>query len=532
MGLTKDQKKVRLYYHYAIHPEQWVEDMFGESFRMTSQHRSYFIELGKLIQAKLKAAIRDGKVDDANLKAVLKDVSMSEEDESYAGKIGISVQSGQGIGKDAAAAVTNLFFLDVFPYPKVLNTAPTGNTLQDVLWAEISKWVRKSRKLDVDDPKSPTELEHKFEVQAEKVYYKHIKNKGKEWFSVARSISTNASADAQAETLAGRHEDFMLYVVDEATGVADPVFKPLEGSLTGIVNIAVLIFNPTRTRGFAIESHRGDSKRWVCLRWNAEESEMVSREHCKRMEEKYGRDSNPYRIRILGLPPLADSDSLIPYDWVEDAVGRQIEPLEEDYVVKGCDFGAGGDKSVIVTRKGGRVVSIKRSNIKDSNELTNWVLGDFHASEGDILYGDSIGIGWAIMGNLRKDIGHKARSVDSRGRADQEERFFNMRAQMYWNLREAFENRAISIPKDDELIDQLSVIKYKEDNRGRIQILKKSEIKKEIDGHSPDEADALALSYSKKHDVLRKVGEDEDEEYGRKRKRVAGSDVSNSWMYA
>lgn len=468
---------------WTEHPIEWVRDTFTPfenggmgDVGLSRQQEGAFHELGKLIGAKRKLAMG---------------VGLSKEEEEYAGKIGISIMSGQGTGKDFFAALCILYFMSVFPNPKVPCTAPSAHQLKDILWSEISKLMRKARKSHPEARQ--TVLEELFEWQSEKVFLKE--KKGKEWFAVARTINTKASEDEQAETLSGFHEDFMLFVIDEGTGVPEPVYKPIEGTLTGKLNIVLMIFNPTRSKCFAVNSQYTDSKRWVCLRWNAEESELVSQSHIEGMREKYGEDSNTYRIRVLGLPPLSDTDTLIPWDWIDDAVTREIVPLDGDPIVKSLDCGAGGDKSVIVTRKGGKVFPCKRKITVDSTDLIGWALLDMDAEEADAMIVDVIGIGWGVYGVLNEKRRAKVHSVDSRGRPDNARQFANKRAECYWRLREAFEKKIISIPNDMELIDQLGAIKYKLDNVGKILIFRKEELKKLI-GHSPDEADALANSYA------------------------------------
>ncbi len=473
----------RLIAKWENEPIEWVKDTFGRfeglglgEAGLTNQQENAFRELGKLIRAKKKSIKRQ---------------PMTDEEREYASKIGISIMSGQGPGKDFIAALTILYFMSVFPNVKVPCTAPSAHQLKDILWSEISKIMRKARKANPESRQ--TVLEELFEWQSDKVFLKE--KKGKEWFAVARTINTKASDDEQAETLSGFHEDFMLFVIDEATGIPEAVFKPIEGTLTGKLNIVLMIFNPTRSKCFAVNSQSSDSKRWITLRWNAEDSELVTRSHIEGMKDKYGEDSNTYRIRVLGIPPISDTDSLIPWDWIEDAVDREIIPLEWEPIIKSLDCGAGGDKSVICTRKGGKVFPLKKKSTVDSTELMGWALMDLDADEADAMIVDVIGIGWGVYGILNEKRRSKVTSVDSRGRADNPQKFINKRAECYWNLRTVFEKKGISIPNDTELIDQLGAIKYKLDSHGRVQIFKKEELKKII-GHSPDEADALANSYA------------------------------------
>jgi phage terminase large subunit len=515
-------------------PLSWVVDIFGNNIReecrkltgvesqtktgLTIQQEVALGELGKIIRSKLRA--HHGAV-------------LSEKGQEYASKIGISIMSGTGTGKDLFSALVMMYFLSVFQDCKVSATANTAKQLKNVLWSEISKVMALSLKNNPKDEDGETVLGHEFEWQSEKVFKKE--KKGKQWFAEAVTIGAKATEQEQGEALGGRHEKYMLLIADEASGIPDGVFKPLEGTLTGVINLLLVIFNPTKSTGFAIDSQK--DKRFIALRWDSEESEIVKKSHIDSMAEKYGRDSNTFRIRVKGLPPLSDDNSLIPWDWVEDARTRVLEPLPEDYVVKSSDFGAGGDKSIICTRKGPKLYAFKRNTTKDSTQLTDWVYDDFLDSEADILLGDNIGIGWAVMGNLRSKLpGHDVRSVDFRGRAMREERFFNKRAECYWNIRTVFEKKDIDLSSlsDDqyrELADQIGATKYTEETN-KIQIIRKSRIKAEI-GHSPDELDSLAIGYAFYGGAMRKSAKEMSnlekwKEHGRK----DSANTEHSWMTA
>ena len=469
-------------------PFTWVSDIFGHftgdgegRYGLSKQQEGALTELGKLINAKKKAYLGRYK--------------LSDEEAYYAEKIGVSIQSGQGTGKTFFAALCILYFLTVFPNPKIPCTSTSANQLKAVLWAEIRKLMRKSKKVKNADGSDAftTILEEILEWQTEKVFLKA--KGGSEWFAVARTINTKAGESEQAETLSGFHEDFMFIVVDEASGIPEPVFKPLEGVLTGKLNLMLIIYNPTRATGFALESQQSDAKRWVRTKWNAEDSEMVTRHHIQSMLEKYGRESNPYRIRILGLPPVSSSDDLIPWDWIEDAIRSDIEPFELSPVIKGLDCGGGGDMSVIATRKGNYIYDFKRKSTQDSTEVMGWALTDLDKDEADAMIVDAVGIGHGVYWILFEKRKDKVHSISGQGRSNNPDVTFNKRAECYWRLREQFEKRTIRIPDDLELKSQLGSIKFKYTSSGAIQILRKEQIKKVI-GHSPDEADALAISYA------------------------------------
>ena len=228
--------------HWGTHPLDWVEDTFSDAIAakelvLSTQQRKAFKQLGQLISAKMK--LESGE-------------PMSGYEISLSKKFGLSIQSGNGTGKDTFAALTILFFLACFPEPKIPCTANSARQLRNVLWSEISKWMRKANHIIPGDLTSPTILEHLFEWQAEKIYSKEYE--GKTWFAEAVTINTKATDTEQAEAIAGRHERFMLIVVDEASGIAEAVFNKFESTMTQPVNIMLLIYNPTRASGYAVES--------------------------------------------------------------------------------------------------------------------------------------------------------------------------------------------------------------------------------------------------------------------------------------
>jgi len=120
-------------------------------------------------------------------------------------KFGMSIMSGVGTGKGALASLLVMWFLSVFPFPKCVAVSPSARQLRDNLWSELAKWHQKSK------------LRDWFQWQSDKFFLKE--HEGQQWFISARTANPRNSADEQAETLAGIHEDFVLIVGDEDRGV-------------------------------------------------------------------------------------------------------------------------------------------------------------------------------------------------------------------------------------------------------------------------------------------------------------------------
>ena len=396
-------------------------------------------------------------------------------------KFGMSIMSGVGTGKGALAAVLVLWFLSVFPYPKCVAVSPSARQLRDNLWSELAKWHQKSK------------IKEWFVWQSDKFYLKECN--GQQWFISARTANPRNSADEQAETLAGIHEDFVLIVGDEATGVPDPVFRPLEATLTRKCNLCLLTFNPTKGKGFAYDTQYKERDQWVTFRWNSEESELVTRESIDRLERKYGRESNAFRIRVLGLPPLSGENEVIPWDWIEEAVDRDLEPLSDDKLIYSLDVGAGGDDSILLKRHGPRVLSLEAKGYNESTKVVDWAVRETLSNPPTIFFGDPIGWGWGVMGEIERRVKHMdvdVVQVNVSEHSYSPDRFYRLRDELWWTMREAFERGHLSIPDDPILKGDLNAPHY-DDSTGIIKVESKADLKRR-GVESPNRADALMMT--------------------------------------
>lgn len=204
---------------YREKPWYWFRDYFGDAFQPTSQQKQYLEELSKLSTAKLKLHRGD---------------KLTKEEEAYSKKLGISIMSGTGTGKDAITALTIIWFLIAMSKDtRVVATGLTGKHLRNVLWAEISKWIHKSRSLKDFTGGATQELtpvcDHMLAWQTERVFFKEYK--GQACFAEAVTVNKNSTREEQASSLLGRHATSMLMVFDEAAAIPDPVFENLEHTL-------------------------------------------------------------------------------------------------------------------------------------------------------------------------------------------------------------------------------------------------------------------------------------------------------------
>lgn len=109
----------------------------------------------------------------------------------------------------------------------------------------------------------------------------------------------------------------MLFIVDEASGVADPIMEAILGTLSGNNNKLLLCGNPTRTSGIFYDAFTIDRKMYKHHTVSSRNSPRTNKENILSLERKYGKDSNVVRVRVDGEFPTQDDDVFVPISWLE-----------------------------------------------------------------------------------------------------------------------------------------------------------------------------------------------------------------------
>ena len=393
----------------------------------------------------------------------------------------VSIASGHGVGKTAFQSWLVLWWLCTHYPCKVAVTANTAHQLSDVLWTEIDKWARSL----------PEGFKELLEFKSDKISLKGASDS----FAVART-----SRRENPEALQGFHSENMLFICEEASGIPDVVFQVGEGAMSTAGAKTVMCGNPTRSEGFFFESHHSQRHRWYTMTVSCHDSPSVSQQFLDNMAEKYGIDSNVYRVRVLGQFPTQSDDVLLPLYLIEDAVKRDIESSPTTGVVWGVDVARfGGDRSAIAKRQGNVLLEpIKTYQGRDLMEMAGIVMAEYEACPYRLrpkaIYIDAIGIGAGLADRLR-ELDMPAIAISVSETASLKDRFNRLRDELFWNAREWFEARDVKIPDDTTLIQELSGIRYKYLSTGKLKVESKDEMKKRGQ-RSPDVADAFVLTFA------------------------------------
>jgi len=391
----------------------------------------------------------------------------------------MSVKSGHGTGKSTTASWAMLWFM-LLRYPcKVVVTAPTSSQLFDAMFAELKRWIGEL----------PKELQQLLNVKSDRV---ELVSAPAEAF-----ISCRTARAETPEALAGVHSDHVLLIVDEASGVPEQVFEAAAGSMSGHNATTLMLSNPTRSSGTFFESHNRMANSWWTRTWSCKDSPLVSHEFVDEMELRYGPESNAYRVRVLGEFPLSDDNTIIPYHLVEAAQNRDVVVSDEAMVVWGLDVARfGSDATALCKRQGPIVTELRSWRGLDLMQTTGRIVAEYEAlapskRPAEILV-DSIGVGSGVVDRLQ-ELGLPVRGVKVAESPSMGDTYMNLRSELWFKCKAWLEDRSCKLPKDDQLIAELTAIRYSFTSSGKMKAESKDEMRKRGLG-SPDLADALCLT--------------------------------------
>lgn len=399
----------------------------------------------------------------------------------------VVVPSGHGIGKTWLMARIALWFLYCYYPSKVITSAPTWSQVELLLWSEI-----KSAYNTCQFPLGGRLLESQLKIE-------------EDWFAIGLSTRGKAS-DREFGTpkFQGFHSENLLILLDEAPGIEPEIWTSVETLITGTNNKILAIGNPTSPSGKFYEACK--SPLWHKVEVssfshpNVIEKQIlvpgaVTREWITERREEWGEDSPLWKAKVLGQFPDEGNDTLIPLSWAEGCVSLVLS--EEGEKKLGIDVARfGSDMTVFCFIFGQVVQPLEAINKKDTNYTTGRVKILHGDNSFDYIGVDDTGVGGGVTDGL-KDSDIYVDPVNFGSSAIESDRFENLKAELYWNLREDIRDKKISLPDDKELVNQLCSIKYNYTRKGKIKIESKDEMKKR-GLKSPDKADALAIANRKK----------------------------------
>lgn len=428
----------------------------------------------------------------------------------------VSVRSGHGVGKSAMDSWAIIWFLCCYYPAKVPCSAPTMHQLKDVLWSELAYWHRRM----------PSALRDEFTIRtSEQGLSFALKSSPQSSFAVGRT-----GVKHNPEALQGFHSPNLLFILDEASGIAEEVFQVAQGALSTPGSKVLMTANPTRLSGYFYDSHHKLRGRWRTHKISCLDSSRVDPQYPEDVALQYGPESSVYNVRVLGEFPNSEDDVVIPLYLIEDALVREIEPSEAFRPVWGLDVARyGDDRTALAKRQANKLLEPVRSwRGQDTMQTVGRVVEEYRYTDSferpsEILV-DVIGIGAGVVDRLR-ELGLPARGVNV-GETATGDNYSRLRDELWWRAREWFEDRSCLMVEDKDLISELVDVHYTILSSGKIEVEKKDKMK-ERTSHSPDLADAFCLTFAGGLEI-----NESNPEMDRYQKQVSRTRKRRSWRTA
>lgn len=139
----------------------------------------------------------------------------------------IRLEAGHTVGKTKLASGLVSHFFDCFVPSIIYTYAPTWEQVHDLLWKEI--------KSDRKDKGLTGRVLETCEIKTEEAAH------------FAKGRATNDAGGKGTERAQGQHGKYLMFVLDEAEGVADFVYNAVDSMKSGGISIVLMLANP-RTR--------------------------------------------------------------------------------------------------------------------------------------------------------------------------------------------------------------------------------------------------------------------------------------------
>lgn len=430
-----------------------------------------------------------------------------------------AVKAAHSVGKTYIEASILLAFLFTQEDSVVVSTAPTGRQVSDLLWRNVNdQYANAQHPLggkcnSVDLTISPR------------------------WF--ATGISTNPGAEEEsAVKMQGYHAPKLLVLVDEAFGVHKKIWESIDGIASSDGARILGVGNPsTSNNHFA--SH------WKSAEWNkitisaySHPNIILKREvipgavSYKWLLEKIEKWCQPVDSKINEYVFEHNGQLYLPNDLFLWKVLGEFPKVSADSLVSPKQVEAAMDRPkhhTLVTRIKHMALDVARfgsdSSVFCLNHNNNFTFQTFFHYDVAQITGESIkritidrpthfavdcdGIGGGVYDNLWE--------LQQEGKLDwvelipinsgaspinlgQEEEFLNIRAQMFWAIREDIDS--VWLEEVPELLEGLPMIKYFFNSRSYIYIEPKEKFKERV-GRSSDHEDAFAYcNFIKRYAIL------------------------------
>lgn len=407
-----------------------------------------------------------------------------------------AISSGRGPGKSTLVSWFTLWQLSCQIGSTSILTANTDAQLTNKTFGELGKWLTlaingywfdRIQKGIMPAPWFSQALKDQLKIDNQYYYAK-----GELW------NEDNPDSFAGAHNPAG-----MMVIFDEASGIAKPIWSVTDGFFTerSIYRFWFCFSNPRSNTGSFYDCFHSHSRFWRTRKIDSRTVEGLDRAVYDEIIEKYGEDSREARVEVKGEFPTQGDRQFISRSIVSDSTRRKLE-RQDDYapLLMGVDIARFGDDSTVIRFRRGRdarsippVVLKGADNMQVANKCAE-LIGEFNP---DGVFVDS-GAGSGVIDRL-KEMGYHVFEVTF-GSASEDPQYFDHRTELWGRMRDWLSGAMLGWQneEDKKLAEDLVGPEYEFMGREQKIKLESKEKMKKRGLHSPDNGDALAVTFHAK----------------------------------
>lgn len=328
--------------------------------------------------------------------------------------------------------------------------------------------------------------------------------------------------DNDPEGLQGIHGARVLVIIDEANGVSPDLWEAVRGLVVNKQSRVLAIGNPLEPVGPFYEACR--SPIWHVQHisvfdtpnFTGEEvpakarNELVGQQWLDDAKRDGLEGTSWWKAKVEGQFPETASNAVISLLAVEAARVREPAPDAKEWA--GLDVARfGTDDTVLVQGTGNTPESIEIVHGHDTMQVAGMGVRYLTDRRGTLAI-DEGGVGGGVVDRIKEQRTYGTVHAINAGSGpdnDPDDRLLNMRSQLWWAARIAFEQGEVSLARLPEavyrrLLAELTSPTYKFTSSGKVQIESKDDLRKR-GVPSPDVADAFNLALYARSRARRRV---------------------------
>lgn len=467
-------------------------------------------------------------------------------------------QSANAVGKTHCAARAAIWFYKSFPNAQVFCTAASPlRNLRQLLWGEISSVVVGAPSIFAGDHISHLQIAETTSPGIEP-----------QTFISGVTIPTSGSKEQREAKFSGKHAPHLLFIVDEGDAVPEAVYRGIESCMSGGFARLLIMHNPRLQQGPVYIKARDGLANVVKISAFSHPNVVtgqdlipgaVTRETTVRRINQWTRvlvegekktpncfevpdflvgciarsqsgqlypplpagwrvvKDNAFWYMVLGEYPTEGENQLISRDKIYQARARwdayvaqfgEVPPIGVK-PTSGLDVAEfGRDFNCLCHRYGGWVAPLEKWQGLDTDATAIKTYGLVEGKSEKLLV-DGTGIGSGVAPRIKR-LGfyesHSVKVAERPTRKTELGEFSQLRDQLWWEVREWLQkDPGAMLPPDERLIDGLAAPTYTVDKRsGKIKVTDKETLK-EVLKYSPDEADALCMTFAPPEKVWKSI---------------------------